>query len=84
MNITREELLEFLKSEGVQASYILDEDYNIAVDAFFARLAQESSDVSLSPGDSFCINADGSAVVTRSNGTEETFYPEDGKVVVKF
>lgn len=44
MNITREQLIEFLKSEGVSAAYVFDEDYTIAVDAFFERTSQESAE----------------------------------------
>lgn len=57
-----------------------------AVKAFFDTFfpnTEFDDDVTLRPGDQFCINQDGSAIITREGGSQEQFYPEDGQIVIK-
>jgi hypothetical protein len=57
-----------------------------AVKAFYEKFFPETEfedDISLRPGDQFCLNQDGSAMINRADGRTEEFYPEDGWVSIR-
>lgn len=81
-----QEILDFI-SGPVAAAEVFPSasDNNYLIETFHERFGKyfAATEVVLAPGDTFCVNEDGSASKIHLDGTNELLYPEGGAVVVK-